>query len=163
MRSGLLPDRHNDFVFAVVAQQWGLIGCLIVLCAYVTIVLSGARIASATTDPFGRLLAVGIVILLSVQVVINVGMTIGLMPITGMTLPFVSYGGSSLLSNAIAVALLISVSQNRPFLLATRPFEFGHEEDERRILLDYKRADARPGDRLRRPAPSREAEGYSIK
>ena len=64
---------------------------------------------------------------------------------------------------AIAIALLISVSQNRPFLLATRPFEFGREEDDRGILLDYKRADAHPGDRLRRPAPPREAEGFSIK
>ena len=87
-------------------------------------------IASATSEPFGRLLAVGVVAMIATQVVINIGMTVGLMPITGMTLPFVSYGGSSLLTNFIAVALLIGVSQDRPFLLAVRPFEFTREERE---------------------------------
>ena len=127
--SGLLPDRHNDFVFAIIGHQWGLVGCLLVLACYVVIVLAGTRIASATTDPFGRLVAVGVVALIATQVLINVGMTVGLMPITGMTLPFVSYGGSSLLFNFAAVALLISVSRSRPFLLATRPFEYGRRRD----------------------------------
>ncbi len=126
VRSTLLPDRHNDFVFAVIAHQWGLVGCLIVLACYVVIVLSGIRIASATAEPFGRLLALGVVALIVTQAVINIGMTLGLMPITGLTLPFVSYGGSSLLSNFMAVALLISVSKSRPFLLAAKPFEFNH-------------------------------------
>ncbi len=119
-----LPDRHNDFVFSLIGHQWGFIGCGVVLLCYVTIVIAGVRIASVTTDPFGRLLAVGAVTLLAAQVLINVGMTIGLLPITGMTLPFVSYGGSSLLSNFIVLALLISVSQHRPFLLASKPFDF---------------------------------------
>ena len=76
-----------------------------------------------------RLLAVGVVALISTQVAINVGMTLGLMPITGMTLPFVSYGGSSLLTNLISIALLISVSRHRPYLLADRPFEFDRPAD----------------------------------
>ena len=126
----LLPDRHNDFVFSVVAHQWGLAGCLLVIICYSAIVLAGVQIASGTTDPFGRLLAVGVVTLLAIQVLINVGMASGLMPITGMTLPFVSYGGSSLLSSFIALALLVSVSQHRPFLLATRPFEFTAQQQE---------------------------------
>lgn len=119
-----LPDRHNDFVFAIVGHQWGLAGCLIVIFCYGLIVLAGVEIATVTAEPFGRLLAMGVVTLISAQAAINMGMTVGLMPITGMTLPFVSYGGSSLLSNAIALALLVSVSQNRPFMLTRRPFEW---------------------------------------
>ena len=123
-KSALLPDRHNDFIFSVIAHQWGFFGAMVVLACYVAIMLAGIRIASGTTDPFGRLLSIGIVALIAVQVVINVGMTVGLMPITGLTLPFVSYGGSSLVTQFVGLALLVSVSQHRPFLLATRPFEF---------------------------------------
>lgn len=124
VQSSLLPDRHNDFIFAVIAHQWGFFGGLLVLICYTAIILAGVRIASGTLDPFGRLLAVGIVTLIAVQVVINVGMTVGLMPITGLTLPFVSYGGSSLVTQFLGLALLVSVSQHRPFLLAMKPFEF---------------------------------------
>ncbi len=131
VKSGLLPDRHNDFIFSIIAHQWGLIGCLAVLVCYTVMVLAGVRIASATNEPLGRLLAVGVVTLIATQALINVGMAVGLMPITGMTLPFASYGGSSLLSNFIAVALLISVSQHRPFLLAVKPFEFTREHAEK--------------------------------
>jgi len=127
----LLPDRHNDFVFSLIGHQWGFVGCSVVLCCYIVIVTAGVRIASVTKDPFGRLLAVGAVTLLAAQMLINVGMTIGLLPITGMTLPFVSYGGSSLLSNFVVLALLISVSQHRPFLLAGKPFDF-----RRRTIVD---------------------------
>jgi len=125
-----LPDRHNDFVFAIIGHQWGLFGCLIVLVCYVIIVLAGMEIAAITQEPFGRMLALGVVCLISAQALINVGMTVGLMPITGMTLPFVSYGGSSLLSNAVAVALLVSVSQHRPFMLARKPFEWTETADQ---------------------------------
>lgn len=124
VESNLLPDRHNDFIFAMIAHQWGFFGALLILSGYAAIVLAGARIASATAEPSGRLLAFGLVSLIAMQAVVNIGMSTGLMPITGMTLPFVSHGGSSLLSNAIAVALLISVSRHRPFMLATTPFEF---------------------------------------
>ncbi len=120
-----LPDKHNDFIFAMVGHQWGLIGCLVVLICYTIMVLAGIEIAANTMDPFARLLAVGVVALLAVQVMVNIGMTIGLLPITGMTLPFVSYGGSSLLTNFIGLGLLVSVSRHRPYLLADRPFEFG--------------------------------------
>ena len=119
-----LPDRHNDFVFAIVGHQWGIIGCFVVLACYVVIVVAGVEIASETAEPCGRLLAMGVVCLIAAQVLINVGMTIGLMPITGMTLPFVSYGGSSLLTNFLAIALLVSVSQHRPFTLARKPFDW---------------------------------------
>ena len=120
----LLPDRHNDFVFALVGHQWGLVGCVVVLACYAGIVIAAAEIASATVEPFGRLLAVGIMALVATQAAINVAMSAGLMPITGMTLPFVSYGGSSLLTSFAAAALLISVSRHRPFMLAKKPFDY---------------------------------------
>ena len=131
-----LPDRHNDFIFALIGHQWGLAGCVVVLVCYGVLVVAGVRIAGVTTEPFGRLLAVGVVVLLASQVVINVGMTLGLMPITGMTLPFVSYGGSSLLTNFIALGLLLSVSQHRPFLLAQKPFEFQPRPESRPHLAE---------------------------
>ncbi len=124
----LLPDRHNDFIFAVIAHQWGLIGCAIVMACYAAIALGGARIASVTTEPFPRLLVGGFVTLLCAQAVVSVAMTMGVLPVTGMTLPFVSYGGSSLLCNFIAVALIISVSRYRPFPLTVRPIAFGREQ-----------------------------------
>lgn len=129
VENNLLPDRHNDFVFAIIGHQWGLVGCFIVLGCYVVIVVLGARIASATPDPAARLLSVGLVTLIATQVVINVGMSIGVMPITGVTLPFVSYGGSSLVTNLAAIGLLVSVSQRRPFLLAVKPFHFDRRSE----------------------------------
>ena len=126
----LLPDRHNDFVFALVAHQWGLAGSLLVLGCYAVIVVAGARIASMTTEPFARLLASGVISLLALQVIINIAMAVGLLPITGMTLPFVSYGGSSILVSLVSMALLISVSQHRPYLLTRNPFVFQREHHE---------------------------------
>ncbi len=125
-----LPDRHNDMIFALVGHQWGLAGCLVVLSCYVAIVICGIEVAAESPDPLGRLVAVGVVTVVAVQVIINVGMVQGLMPITGMTLPFVSYGGSSLLTNFVGVALLIGVSQKRPFLLYNKSFELALEEQE---------------------------------
>jgi cell division protein FtsW (lipid II flippase) len=122
-----LPDKHNDFVFAIVAHQFGLVGCLLVLGLYGVIIAAGMEIAWRNTDPFGRLVAVGITTMFAVQVFVNIGMTLGLMPITGLTLPFISYGGSSLLTNYIALGLLNSIGQYRPFSVAQKPFEFLQE------------------------------------
>jgi rod shape determining protein RodA len=113
-----LEERHNDFIFAVIAHQWGFVGCLGLVGLYVIIIGCGLEIAGNNTDPFGRLLAVGIVAMFAVEVIVNVGMTIGLMPITGLTLPLVSYGGSSLLISMIAVGLLNNVGRCRPFGVA---------------------------------------------
>lgn len=126
-RHNLLPEEHNDFIFAVLGHQWGFIGGLAILSLYMLIIAMGLTIASSTTDPFGRLLAVGVCALICAQTVINVGMTIGLMPVTGMTLPFVSMGGSGLITNYLAIGLLIDVARPRPADLAPRPFEFDHE------------------------------------
>jgi cell division protein FtsW (lipid II flippase) len=123
VRYDFLPAKHNDFIFAIIGEQWGFLGCLMVLTCYLIIILAGLEIALGTTDPFGKLVAVGVVALLSTQLLINVGMTIGLTPITGVTLPMVSYGGSSTLSCFLLLSLLISVSQHRPWSLARKPFE----------------------------------------
>jgi len=127
VRYDLLPDKHNDVIYAVIGHQWGFVGCVLILVAYGVIVICGIEVATVTNDPFGRLLAVGVVIMIVAQALINIGMTLALAPITGMTLPFVSYGGSSLWANFLALGLLVNVAQRRPMLIARRPFE--HKDD----------------------------------
>lgn len=129
-RYNLLPEEHNDFIFAVLGHQWGFVGCMAVLSCYLIIVVAGLTIASMTTDAFGRLLAVGVCALIFTQTVINVGMTMGLMPITGMSLPFVSMGGSGLVASYLAIGLLADVAHRRPISVAPKPFEFDHEDEE---------------------------------
>ncbi|NLX12085.1 MAG: rod shape-determining protein RodA [Phycisphaerales bacterium] len=119
-----LPEAHNDFIFALIAHQWGVLGSLVVLAGFALIFLVGLIIASLTVDPFGRLVAVGLATMILVQALVNLAMTIGFGPITGMTLPFVSAGGSSLMASFISIGLLVSVAQRRPRTLATRSFEF---------------------------------------
>jgi rod shape determining protein RodA len=125
----LLPERENDFVFAVIAHQWGLIGGLVLLACYMAIVAVGLDIATVTKDPFGRLVAVGITTLIGVQALTNLCMTVGIGPITGITLPFVSKGGSSLVACMVCIGLLISVAQHRPISMAKSPFEFGEDAE----------------------------------
>jgi rod shape determining protein RodA len=120
VKYNFLTERHNDFIFAIIAQQWGFWGCLAVLGLYVIIVGCGLEIAANNTDPFGKLLAVGIVARFIVEVIINVSMTVGMMPITGLTLPLVSYGGSSLLVSMASVGLLNNVGRCRPFSVAPK-------------------------------------------
>ena len=119
-----LPERHNDFIFAAIAHQFGFLGCVGVLTLYVIIIACAIELAFLNTDPFGRLVAVGIAAMFAVQVLVNVGMTLGLMPITGLTLPLVSYGGSSLVVNMTAIGLLNNIGKYRPFSVAKKPFEF---------------------------------------
>jgi len=120
IKYNFLTFRETDFVFSVIAHQGGFLGCLAFLGLYVILAVCGLEVAADNIDPFARLLAVGIVAMIVVQVLVNVGMTLGLMPITGLTLPFVSYGGSSLLVNMIAVGLLNNVGRCRPFTVAPK-------------------------------------------
>jgi rod shape determining protein RodA len=115
-----LPERHNDFIFSIIAHQWGFIGCIGVLLLYIILLVCGLEIAGKTTDPFGRLLAAGIVTMFGIQLVVNIAMTLGLTPITGITLPFISYGGSSLAFSMLCVGLLNNVGRWRPFSVAPR-------------------------------------------
>ncbi len=121
VKYNFLPERHNDFIFATIAHQWGFLGCLGLLGLYAIVISCGLEIAGRNTDPFGRLLAVGIVAMFAVEFLISVSMTLGLMPITGLTLPLVSYGGSSLLVSMAAIGLLNNVGRHRPFSTTGMP------------------------------------------
>ena len=115
-----LPERHNDFIFSIIAHQWGFTGCIGILSLYIILLVCGLVIAGETTDPFARLLAAGIVSLFAIQLIVNMAMTLGLTPITGITLPFISYGGSSLTFSMLCVGLLNNVGRWRPFTVAPR-------------------------------------------
>ncbi len=119
-----VPESHNDMVFALIGEQFGFVGAFIVLAAYLVLFATGLEIAAATREPFGRLLAVGVVSLFAGQTFLNLMVCTRLMPVTGVTLPFVSYGGSSLLASFISAGLLLNIGQNRPLVLAQAAFEY---------------------------------------
>jgi len=108
-----LPERHTDFIFSVIGEEWGLFGALVLILLFFMIVRRSLDIACSTNDMYGKLIAVGITTLLTLQVVINIAMTIGFMPVVGIPLPLVSYGGSSMLTSFIAIALLLNVGMRR--------------------------------------------------
>ena len=112
---GYLPRAvaHNDFIFSVIAEESGFVGSVIVLTLYTVVLFVGIRIASEARDRLGKLLAVGVVTLLGCHVFINIGMNIRLMPVTGVPLPLLSYGGSSVLCSLIAAGLLQNVHIHR--------------------------------------------------
>ncbi|MBN2908488.1 rod shape-determining protein RodA [Polycladomyces sp. WAk] len=117
-----IPEPHNDFIFAVFAEEFGFIGGSILLCIFIFIAYRMIRIALRCEDRFGSCIIAGIVGMLVFQVFQNVGMTIGILPITGLPLPFISYGGSSLLTQMVAVGLVLNVGmqQKREFLFMDR-------------------------------------------
>jgi rod shape determining protein RodA len=108
-RLAFLPERHTDFIFAVFAETWGFVGCLVLLMCYVLLVLRGFDIAASAREPVGRLVALGATSLLAAQVLINVGMVTGLLPVVGIPLPLMSYGGSSMVASLMGLGLLLSV------------------------------------------------------
>lgn len=119
-----LPEARSDFIFCVLGERFGLPGLAVVLILYGLLVWRGLAIAAATCEPYGRLVAVGLVALLAVQVVINSGMTVGLLPITGLPLPFLSYGGSGLLTQGLALGLLLNIGLRPGYELTAEPFRF---------------------------------------
>jgi rod shape determining protein RodA len=118
----LLPERHTDFIFAVIAERGGLLLSGVLLALFFLLTLSALGVASRTREPGGRLIAVGIAALLGGQMLLNVAVAVGLLPTTGVTLPFVSYGGSSMLSSFICLGLLINVGAVRAPVLAGGDF-----------------------------------------
>ena len=106
-----LPEPQNDFIFAIILEEFGLIGGLIVLFLYFIIIYRGIKVSIHTNNNFLKFLSLGIVISLAVQVIINVCVVIGLLPVTGITLPLFSYGGSSLLLTIISLSILVSISK----------------------------------------------------
>lgn len=112
-QSNFLPERHTDFIYAVTVEELGLVGGVLTLFLYAVLLWRATRIASLSNDNFGYLLALGIGCMFLIQIVVNIGMNVGLLPVTGIPLPFVSYGGSSLLSCCIGVALLENIFLQR--------------------------------------------------
>jgi len=108
-RLAFLPERHTDFIFAVFAEMWGFVGCLVLILAYGLLVLRGFEIAAGAREPRGRLVALGVTALFATQTLINLGMVTGLLPVVGIPLPFMSYGGSSMVVSLMALGLLLSV------------------------------------------------------
>jgi rod shape determining protein RodA len=101
-----VPEQHTDFIFAVVGNELGFIGAMIVIALLGLMLLRALRIAARADDQFGMLVAAGIAIWFAVQAFVNIGMTMGIMPVTGLPLPFVSYGGSAMFADMIAIGLL---------------------------------------------------------
>jgi rod shape determining protein RodA len=112
-RLAFLPERHTDFVFAAFAESWGFLGALGLLIVYMLLVLRGFEVAATARDTLGSLLATGATVLLASQALVNLGMVTGLLPVVGIPLPFVSYGGSALLTAVGAVALIANVRMRR--------------------------------------------------
>jgi rod shape determining protein RodA len=106
---GFVPEAHTDFIFSVVGEEWGMLGAIILLIIYGILIVKFIKIALNSKDLFGAILCTGVISSLMFSIVQNIGMTIGIMPITGITLPLMSYGGSSILTNFIAIGLVLNV------------------------------------------------------
>lgn len=104
-----LPEQHTDFIFSVLAEETGFVGVMIVLTLYFVVLYRGLSIAAQARDLFGTLLATGIVSMLVFQILVNIGMSSGIMPVTGITLPLFSYGGTSMITTLAAIGILLNV------------------------------------------------------
>jgi cell division protein FtsW len=107
-----LPEPHTDFIFAVICEELGLLGALAVIVLFGVILWRGLRAAAACSNDFGRLLAIGLTVLVVGQALVNMSVVLGLLPTKGIPLPLVSYGGSSLLMNLLALGILLNISQH---------------------------------------------------
>ena len=110
----ILPDAHTDFIFAITGEEFGVLACLLIVAIFAFIILRGLLAARRNEDPFCRFAAAGLVLLFGIQSAINMAVNVHLLPAKGMTLPFISYGGSSLISLALAIGFLIAVLRKRP-------------------------------------------------
>lgn len=116
-KGDFLPEQWTDFIFSVLAEEFGFIGSVALLILFFVLIYRGIMIAREAKDTYGSLIAVGVISMFAFHILQNIGMTIGIMPITGIPLPFVSYGGSSLLANMISLGLLMNVYINREQIL----------------------------------------------
>ena len=107
-----LPEAHTDFIFAIIGEELGLIGTILVVILFILFMFFGIRICIKTKDYFGRVLAAGLTGIIIIPAIINILVVIGLAPVTGLTLPFISSGGSSLFINMIAVGILLNISRS---------------------------------------------------
>lgn len=105
-----IPEPHNDFIFAIIGEELGLVGCVFIIILFLILIQRGIRIAMHAKDTYGTLLAVGITSVIAVQAIINIAVVTGSIPVTGVPLPFISYGGSALLFNLTAMGILLNIS-----------------------------------------------------
>ena len=115
-----IPERHTDFIFPVIAEEWGFIRTVGLILLYGILLLSIYHVASSARDPYGRLVASGVMVLLATQGCLHMAISLRLAPITGLTLPLISYGGSSLLSTFLALGLVVNVAMNKPIIFASQ-------------------------------------------
>jgi rod shape determining protein RodA len=108
-----LPEEHTDFIFSVLAEEWGFLGSITLVLLFLLLIIWGLNVAHGCREPFGTIVAVGVTAMIFWQAFINIGMSMGLLPVVGVPLPFVSYGGSSVLTTAISIGLLLNVSMRR--------------------------------------------------
>lgn len=108
-----LPVKHTDFIFSILAEEWGFIGCLAILVLFSTLLVRGMSVASKARDTFGALVALGCTSTIFLHVTINIAMVMGMVPVVGVPLSFLSYGGSSLLSSFLVIAIVVNVSMRR--------------------------------------------------
>src|SRR5680860_486034 len=129
---GNLPEAHTDFIFAVLGEELGLIGTLLVLTLFGDIASAAIRLAINTSDPFVRYLTAGATIWLMSQMMINVGMVLALLPVIGIPLPLVSYGGSALVPSMVALGLLVGFARAEPEAAQALRARRGERRNERR-------------------------------
>jgi rod shape determining protein RodA len=112
-----LPENHTDFIFAVIGEELGFVGAFVILTLYLLLLYRGVKIAGESRDSFGMLLATGITSMMAFHVLVNVGMTAGIMPVTGIPLPLMSYGVSSLTTNLVSIGILLNIYMRRQKIL----------------------------------------------
>jgi cell division protein FtsW len=158
-----LPEAHTDMIFAVIGEELGLVGAAVLVAGYCAFAYAGLRLALACKDPFGKRLAAGITALISGQAVINLAAVLGLAPLTGIPLPFVSYGGSSLIVSLLGVGLLLNIARGGRARTAAVPDRGRRNGGTRRAVAGGGGGAARPrsGSDVRRVAGSRRSASRS--
>jgi cell division protein FtsW (lipid II flippase) len=129
IRYNALPDAHNDMIFSVIVNRFGLAGASGVLFLYFVWIASALAIAARCREPFGRIVAVGVATFVPVQAAINMGVCTGILPVVGITLPFLSYGGSSVIALLMGVGLLVNISIRPPRQMQRASFEFDDDDE----------------------------------
>ncbi|MGN0025667.1 MAG: stage V sporulation protein E [Clostridium sp.] len=110
-----MPEPHNDFIFSIIGEELGLIGCIFIISIFMFIVIRGTTIAVKARDNYGFLLAIGIISVIAIQAIINIAVVSGSMPVTGVPMPFISYGGTSLVFNLGAMGILLNISRQSKY------------------------------------------------
>ena len=111
----ILPDVHTDFIFSLAVEEWGMVGAFFLMSLFAILIIRGIHVASKISDPFAQTAGIGLYLLFGFQVAINLAVNLNLIPAKGMTLPFISYGGSSLIGSAITLGLALAITRKRPY------------------------------------------------